>query len=468
MANNSISKVLKIFYPVGDDLKEMVEANPNAAVLSILIPSFFSLFCLTLNGFVDSIFVAECGSTSLIGVGVIQSIFVIVVGIGTGLSVATNSSLSYTIGKYSRGENARRIIDNSIILTLIIGIVSSVILVTFLKPILLLLNIGNALDPALTYGTVLFSGNIFFFFAAVIPSILKAEGEVVKATVSFISTSILNIFLDYLLINVLGYGVFGAACATTFCSALCCLLLVYFMVKSEKINISPNIFSDVDFGVMKKIFIDSIPVAFECGVLSLFSFFANMLFNFFTNPADFAAFIASYKVYNMAIIPAIALAEANVTVVAYLYGIGDFDTMNDLLKYEFKLITIVMVALFALITLFRTPIAYIYSISNPQALISSVEMALPLLNIILVIMPFGILSVSVLQGVQAYRESFIVSSIRSIALEIVLGFIFAYVMGNTFGIYIGFIIGAILGCILSFYITEKIILKKKEENAEVS
>ena len=444
----------------------MVEDDPKKAIRSIVIPSFFSLFCLTLNGLVDSVFVAECGSTSLIGVGVIQSIFVIVVGIGTGLSVSTNSTLSYTISKYSTKDHAKRIIDNSIVLTLMIGIISSVLLVTFLKPILIALNIGNALEPALIYGTVLFSGNIFFFFAAVIPSILKAEGEVLKATYSFISTSLLNIFLDYLLIHVLGYGVFGAACATMFCSALCCMMLVYFMVKSKNINFSVSNISNIDFGLMKKLFTDSIPVAFECGILSLFSFFANMLFNYFTNPADFAAFIASYKVYNMAIIPAIALAEANVTVVAYLYGIGDFNTMNDLLKYEFKIISIITLALFALITLFRYPIAYVYSISNPQALIDSIAVALPLLNIILLIMPFGILSVSVLQGVQAYKESFIVSTIRSILLEIVLGFIFAYVMADAFGIYLGFILGAALGCALSFYITRKIIDKRRNAESE--
>ena len=64
------------------------------------IPAFLSLFCLSLNGLVDIIFVSECGEGSLIGVGIIQSIFTIMVGFGAGLSVATNSSLSYAISKY--------------------------------------------------------------------------------------------------------------------------------------------------------------------------------------------------------------------------------------------------------------------------------------------------------------------------------------------------------------------------------
>ena len=83
-----------------EDLKTLVNDNPKKALSVMSIPAFLSLFCLSLNGLVDIIFVSECGEGSLIGVGIIQSIFTIMVGFGAGLSVATNSSLSYAISKY--------------------------------------------------------------------------------------------------------------------------------------------------------------------------------------------------------------------------------------------------------------------------------------------------------------------------------------------------------------------------------
>lgn len=450
-----------------DDLNRLIAENPKKALKSLFFPTFFTLFCLTLNGLVDSIFVSECGSASLIGVGVIQSIFVIVVGIGTGLSVATNSALSYVISKYSSMESARSIIDNTIVLTLIIGIISSVVLVVFLKPILIALNIHDALDPALIYGTVLFAGNVFFFFASVIPAILKAEGEVIKSTYALISTCLLNVLLDYILIHVLSYGVFGAGIATTICSSLCCILLVYFMSKSKNINVKVSeIPSNIDFGIIKRLFLDSIPVAFECGVLSLFGFLANMLFNNFTTAADFAAFVAAYKVYNFAIIPIIALSESNVTIVAYLYGKKDFQKMKDLLKYELKIGILVSCILWALIFVFRDFISYLYLLSNSEAVIGVMSQALITLNVLLIIMPIGLLSVSLLQGTQSYKESFIVSSIRSLLLEILLGFIFAYLIGGAYGIYAGFIVGAIIGCIISFVVTRYVINKKSKADVE--
>ena len=208
-----------------EDLKTLVNENPKRALTTMVIPSFLSLFCLTLNGLIDSIFVCECGSASLIGVGIIQSIFVIIVGFGTGLSVATNSSLSYAISKYVSKDSAREIVDNSVVLSLIIGIILGIILILILKPLLIALNIqSSAFNEALTYGYILFVGNVFFFFSAVIPAILKAEGEIIKTTYALASTSILNIILDYILIHELGYGVFGAAIATVVCSAICCCL----------------------------------------------------------------------------------------------------------------------------------------------------------------------------------------------------------------------------------------------------
>ena len=449
-----------------DDLNQVIDENPKNALKLLFFPTFFTLFCLTLNGFVDSIFVSECGPSSLIGVGFIQSIFVIVVGIGTGLSVATNSALSYVLSKNSSMTAGREIIDNTIILTVLIGIISSIILVVFLKPILILLNIGDALEPALIYGTILFSGNVFFFTASVIPAILKAEGEVIKSTYSLISTSLLNVVLDFILIHVLGLGVFGAGIATTFCSALCCVLLIYFMSKSKNINISlSNFKSNFNFGLMKNLFVDSVPAAFECGVLALFSFFANILFNVLTTPGDLAAFVAAYRVYNIAVIPIVALSEANVTIVAYLYGKSNFDMMRRLLKYEIKIAVLISVILWIIIFVSRDFISYLYLLSTTGVAVETLSNALITLNSLLIIMPLGLLSVSLLQGTQSYKESFVVSSVRSILLEILLGFVCAYLLGGAFGIYVGFIIGAIIGCIFAFLVT-RYMINKKEKTGE--
>ncbi|WP_461462176.1 MATE family efflux transporter [Methanobrevibacter sp.] len=453
-----------------EDLKTLVQDNPKKALSLMSIPSFLSLFCLSLNGLVDIIFVSECGEASLIGVGIIQSIFTIMVGFGSGVAVATNSSLSYAISKYVSNKNVCKIVDNSVVLTLIIGIILSILLILILKPLLIALHIPNiAINEALTYGYVLFAGNVFFFFSTVIPAILKAEGEIIKTTYAFASTSILNIILDYILIKVLGYGVLGAAIATVICSVICGCVLLYFITKSKNIHFSfKSASSDLDFQIMKKIIKDALPVSFESIVLSLFGFLANMIFNLLDSSINWAGFIASYRVYTFAIMPIIAIAEANVTITAYLYGQKNFESIKNLLKYELKIGCLISIVLWIIIFLSKNFITGLFVTDGNMMEREAIEYALPILNVLLIIMPLGLISVSILQGLQEYKKSFILSTLRSVILEILFGFIGVLIFENVFMIYLGIITGGLLGCLISLYMSRKVINTKIKEVANVN
>lgn len=453
-----------------EDLKTLVNDNPKKALSVMSIPAFLSLFCLSLNGLVDVIFVSECGEASLIGVGIIQSIFTIMVGFGSGVAVATNSSLSYAISKYVSNKNVCKIVDNSVVLTLIIGIILSILLILILKPLLIALHIPNiAINEALTYGYVLFAGNVFFFFSTVIPAILKAEGEIIKTTYAFASTSILNIILDYILIKVLGYGVLGAAIATVICSVICGCVLLYFITKSKNIHFSfKSASSNLDFQIMKKIINDALPVSFESIVLSLFAFLANMIFNLLDSSINWAGFIASYRVYTFAIMPIIAIAEANVTITAYLYGQKNFESIKNLLKYELKIGCLISIVLWIIIFLSKNFITGLFVTDGNMMEMEAIEYALPILNVLLIIMPLGLISVSILQGLQEYKKSFILSTLRSVILEILFGFIGVLIFENVFMIYLGIITGGLLGCLISLYMSRKVINTKIKEVATVN
>lgn len=458
------NKIQKIMKASSENLMNINE-NPKKALRSLFIPTFLTLICLSMNGFIDSIFVAEVGQTSLVAVGIIQSIFVIIIGLGTGLSVATNSLLSYYISRKLE-KKIEETIGNSIVLTLIIGILSSIILVILLKPLIAALDIHAAYNDALIYGYILFGGNIFFFFSAVIPAILKAYGEVTKTTISLTSTSLLNVVLDYLLIHVLGYGVLGAACATTFCSCLCGIMLIYFMKTSDNIHLKFSSLKNFDFNIIKSILIDSLPVAFESVILSLFAFIANMIFNIYTSTIDLAVFVAVLNIIKFTIIPTTALSEANVTITAHLYGAKNFDTIKKLLKYEIKVALLISVITWIFIYVFNNDFAIIYSSSKSPLFLYLMTQILPIYALTLVLMSFSSISISVLQGIQKYKASFILSAVRSIFLELLFGVIFAIVFERMMWIYLGFILGTFIGSVISFIASNIILNRTIEEIME--
>ena len=241
------------------------------------------------------------------------------------------------------------------------------------------------------------------------------------------------------------------------------------MKRSENIKFTfENTFFHLDTQIMKRIFIDAIPVSFESIILSLFGFLANIIFNLLHSPADLAAFIASYKIYGFAIIPIIAISEGNVTITAYLFGQNKLESMKNLLKYEIKIGCLISAVFLIIISIFRDPISHLFVINNDTLQISAMNSALPLLNLLLVIMPIGLISVSILQGMQEYKKSFIISSIRSIVLEIFFGFIGVVVFHSVFAVYIGIIGGALVGCAISYFVSRNTLNNKLIESTNVN
>ena len=458
---NIIDKIVQ-----SGDLKQ-AKTKPKKVFFALLIPTFLSLFCLTLNGFVDSIFVSESGPKAIIAVGFVQSIFMIVTALGTGLSVAANSYLSYKVGQNTSIEKLSNIVANIIILTLVIGISSSLILCLFLEPILTMLNLHSALSDALVYGNIIFAGNVFFFFSAVCPGILKAGGDISKSSFSLIFTSVLNIVLDYVLIHLWGWGVFGAACATTICSAICAVMLFYYLSKNDTFAVKVRDLYNYDFTTIKKIISYALPVAFESGILSAYAFVINMIFNIFTSTVDFAVFVSFFNIIKFVIIPIIAISEANVTLSSYLYGLSNFKSIKGILKYELKIGLLVSVIIWVLLFIFNNDLGLIYSQASNKIFLRNFTNLFPIYLITLIFMPFGNIGTSILQSIQKYKLSFVVTFVKSVVIEACFALIFGMIFDNTLGIYVGLILGAIIGNILAFLISY-IMLNKVEASVEVS
>lgn len=454
-SKNIIRKVIE-----SGDLK-LADSNPKRAFYSFLIPIFFSIFCLTINGFVDSIFVAECGALSLVAVGIIQSIFIIVNALGSGLSIAATSFLSYTMGKKGSLDELHRDISSIILVTVLGGIISSILLILFLDPILSYLNIYGAYEYALTYGYVVFAGNIFFFSSAVFPGILKAGGDVVKSSTTLITTSLANVVFDYFLIHVLGWGVFGAGIATVFCSFLCTLILFNCLLENDNFNFKVSDLVKFDLGIVKKVIIYAIPVSIENGVLSIYAFIINMIFNVFTSTVDLAVFVALFNIVKLAIIPTVAISEANVPLSAYFYGANKFDSIKKLVFFELKMAIGISVIIWLVLVVLNGAIAQLYGTS--LLFVDKFIVVLPVYTFILIFMPLGNIGVSLLQSLQKYNISLILTFFKSIILELILSAIGFFVFSSVFGIYLGLITGSIIGCVIVLAISFRIFNKTKEK-----
>ncbi len=495
--NINLSNIKKFLSPSKEDLNKTINENPKSAVFKLAMPTLVSLLFLNINGVMDNMWVAGLGPDCLAGVGFILPIFSIIVSVGNGLGVATNALLSSVLSKNNE-RLAKKITQNSLIITLVLGIIITLFLVIFLNQILLILNVKTALGPALDYGYILFGGMLVFFFAAVVPSILKARGDVTKVTYAMASTSFLNIILDPILIYNLNLGVKGAAIATVFCSFLCCIILTYFIFKDKNNKVEfkhkfkrhsnnlkdslyfiiqkildnmllsvvgilfKSVFNkdneivklksdfEIDTKSIKELMTLAIPIILESFALSVLGLIFTMLFNIFGTTMDVAIFTIVFKIYYLAIIPGVAISSSAVTIAAYLSTSLNYKKLKEIFRYMIKTSVKLSIIIWIIILILNEGIVMLFTSTHTSAAFNTLlgaNMQFMLLTIIP--LPIGFISTGILQGLKLGKISFALSVTRSILLEVIFSLIFLFVFHlGTNGIYYGIVCGAIIGSII--------------------
>ena len=194
---------------------DMTVGEPWKQILAFTIPMLIGNIAQQLYNTVDSIVVGRyVGDNALAAVGsagpILNLIIVLFIGIGMGSTIMVSQyfgardreSLSYTIG-------------NSITLTLISGVLVTVIGIVVARPLLELLNTpAEIIDWCTSYLWILFGGSIGMAFFNIISGILRGLGDAISALIYLVISTVINIVLDLFFVAKLGLGVNGVALAT--------------------------------------------------------------------------------------------------------------------------------------------------------------------------------------------------------------------------------------------------------------
>ena len=135
---------------------EMITGDPKKAINKLSIPIIASMFLIFANNIIDSVWVAGLGADPLAALGYVTPLFMVLIGIGNGIGAGGNSLISRYIGAEKR-QSANNAAIHNLILGIILSISVSIILLTFLKPLLMVMGASAVLKYAMDYGIVIFA-----------------------------------------------------------------------------------------------------------------------------------------------------------------------------------------------------------------------------------------------------------------------------------------------------------------------
>ena len=272
--------------------KKMTETPVTKLVVTLGIPTTISMLITSVYNMVDTYFVGTLGTSQQGAIGVLftlQSIiqaFAFMLGHGSGAFVAKELANKDT-------KKASTYVSTAFFVAVAVGIVFSLLGLTFLQPLMKLLGSTDTILPyAKQYGMCVLLSCPFFMASLVLNNNLRYEGKALFAMIGLGSGGLLNILLDYLFVQVYAFGVLGAGMATAISQVVSFVVLLVLYVFNAQSKISLKLVSK-QIGDYFQIFSVGLPSLIRQGLNSI----SGGLLNNLTKPFGDAA-IAAMSIVN--------------------------------------------------------------------------------------------------------------------------------------------------------------------------
>lgn len=337
-------------------IDDYTKGNLKKQLLTMAIPVSVGLFFNTMFNVVDTFYAGKLSTASLAGMSLSFSVFFMLIAIVSGVSTGLSALLSIASGKKDEAE-IKVLTVNGIFLTLLISFIISV-LGFFVSPMLLhvLGARGETLNQGTYYVKAIYAGAIFFGLNSALNALLSSRGVTKPYRNFLVFGFFLNLILDPLLI----FGPFGLPRLGTLGVALATVIVqiignVYLFIKCKKVlNISMAIFSKKYFHLKTQydILAQGIPASLNMLTIALGVFVINFFIYKHGDDAAIAGYGVAMRIEQLALLPAIGLNTAALTIAGQNYGAKNYDRIKETYKEGLKvgmlIMTVGMVLIFPL------------------------------------------------------------------------------------------------------------------------
>ncbi len=237
---------------------DLTEGKILNKLFKLAMPIILTGFIETANGLVDMMWIGKIGTAEVAAVGTasfylwLSAAFIFLVRTGTEIMVAQKTGEKDHSGAkgYARA---------GIMLSIIIGLLFSIIMIVFRNPLIELFRIEDeeVVTKAVLYLVYVTPGIFFSFISKVMTGAFNGRGKSNLPFIANVTGLVVNIALDPILI----FGMFGlpkmevigAALATSIAQLIALLILVYYIKVKKSLFDTFQLFKRTEFEKMKEI-----------------------------------------------------------------------------------------------------------------------------------------------------------------------------------------------------------------------
>ena len=354
------------------------------------VPASIGILVMSLNILIDTIFVGQwIGSDAIAAINVVLPVSFFIAALGMSIGIGGASIISRSLGE-KNSLKAENTFGNQITLTFILTIAVVIVGLAFVDQIIPLFGgKGSLFEIAKTYYVIVLYGVPVLAFCMMSNNTIRAEGKPKNAMYAMMIPSVTNLLLDYIFIKVFGWGMMGAAWATTISYGFCASYIAYFFF-SKHTSLHPKLkdFS-LKLSLVKEITsLGSVTLTRQAMVSITILLVNNILFSF-GGESSIAVYAILSRMLMFATFPILGITQGFLPIAGFNYGAKKWIRVRKAINISIGYATLLASLIFAVIFFFAESIPNIFSdnqyvANNAPTALRYVFVALPIVGIQLI------------------------------------------------------------------------------------
>ena len=312
-----------------DKYKVLGSAPVGRLLMQYAIPAIVAMVASSLYNIIDGIFIGQgVGPEAIMGLALTAPVMSLTAAFGAMVGVGASTLMSVRLGQEDYAT-AKKILGNTIVLNIAMGVILGALLLIFLDPVLRFFGASDiTLKPAHDFMVIILAGNVVTHLYLGLNGLLRSTNRPKLAMYATFGTVILNCLLAPLFIFVCHWGIRGAAFATIIAQTI--MLLWQFRLFSkpgELIRIESRSLRHPSWRIMRESLVIGMPnfLVNACGCVIAILFVRTLS----ELGGDVA--VGAYGIINrinfFIIMSVIGLNQGMMPIAGYNYGARKFDRL---------------------------------------------------------------------------------------------------------------------------------------------
>jgi len=334
----------------------------NKLLIKQAVPASIGILVMSLNILVDTIFVGNwIGYIAIAAINVVLPVSFFIAALGMAIGIGGSSIISRALGA-KLYEKALKTFGNQITLTLLLTVSMAVFGLIFSDSIINAFGGKGAIfEPAKIYYTIVLYGVPFLGLCMMGNTVIRAEGKPRFAMYAMMIPSVSNLLLDYIFINLLDFGMEGAAWATTISYIVCFLYIFWFFLsKHSELKIKTHHFG-LNLTLVKEMgSLGFVTLSRQAIVSITYLFMNNILFDL-GGEISVTAYAIVARMLMFAMFPVLGITQGFLPIAGFNYGAHNYERVKESINTAIKYATILATMVFIMLMLFPEAITKMFT-----------------------------------------------------------------------------------------------------------